>query len=460
MAVINFARKEIEAKIVYYGPAMSGKTTNVQILHGIVPDKQRGELHTMATAEERTLFFDYVPVQLGQVAGFAAKFKLFTVPGQVFYKETRRVVLQGADAVVFVADSAAERADANIDALIDLEENLRAHGLDLASIPLVIQYNKRDAADVRSVADLETDLNPFGVPHVEAIAFEGRGVMETLRAITDLAANRIRDNLAGRETAVSLTAVERPEGESDQNIIRDHLERIKRVRPIEEQRGQRLKSGGHVKASDVDALLLANVERAGDYLAGNDAGGLSAEVTPNLPGSTPAVAGTPLVAGSAAAPSTKVGPPPSLPTPSLVPESAKAAPKTTTAAMVAAQLAAAKPAARDLPPPPPVPKAEPKPKELPPLGTVIEAAIDPGVWGAARLQSVVGAKIEAGNVRVDLVLDDNGDKRLRPVMLVLRAPEAPVATGPGWISVIGGAVMFGGIGLLVGIALGFFLATG
>ena len=143
-----------------------------------------------------------------------------------------------------------------------------------------------------------------------------------------------------------------------------------------------------------------------------------------------------------------------------MPEAAKPAPIASTAAMVAAQLAAAKPAARDLPPPPPVPKAEPKAKELPPLGAVIEAAIDPAVWGAARLQSVVGAKIEAGNVRVDLVLDDNGDKRLRPVMLVLRAPEAPAAAGPGWISVIGGAVMFGGIGLLVGIALGFFLAAG
>lgn len=415
---------------MYYGPAMSGKTTNVQILHGIVPDKQRGELHTMATAEERTLFFDYVPVQLGSVAGFSAKFKLFTVPGQVFYKETRRVVLQGADAVVFVADSSAARADANIDALIDLEENLRAHGLDLASIPLVIQYNKRDAADARSVADLQTDLNPFGVPHVEAIAFEGRGVMETLRAITDLAGQRIRDNLAGRETAVALTAVERPESENDQNVIREHLERIKRVRPIEEQRGQKLKSGGHVKASEVDAFLLANVERAGDYLAGNDAGGLSAERSPD-----------PLV----------VPPVPDLPE----------KPKTTTAAMVAAQLAAGKAPARPLPPPPAVPKEAPAPAaELPPLGATIEASIDPAVWGASRLQKVVGAKIEAGNVRVDLVLDENGDRRLRPVMLVLKAPEAPPSVGPGWISVIGSAIVFGSVGLLVGIGVGYILAAG
>ena len=434
MAVINFARKEIEAKIVYYGPAMSGKTTNVQILHGIVPDKQRGELHTMATAEERTLFFDYVPVQLGQVAGFSAKFKLFTVPGQVFYKETRRVVLQGADAVVFVADSSAERSDANIDALIDLEENLRAHGLDLASIPLVIQYNKRDAADVRSVADLQTDLNPFGVPHVEATAFEGRGVMETLRAITDLAAQRIRDNLAGRETAVSLTAVERPEGESDQNVIRDHLERIKRVRPIEEERGQKLKSGGHVKAAEVDAFLLANVERAGDFLAGNDAGGLSEPAAAN-PANPPPVA--PATKEAAAAPK----------------------PKATTAAMVAAQLAASKPSPRELPPPPPVPKDN-KPKELPPLGAPIEAMIDPAIWGASRLQSIVGAKIESGNIRVDLVLDENGERRTRPVMLVLKAPEAPQSVGPGWISVIGGAVLFGGVGLLVGIGVGYVLASG
>ncbi len=151
MATINFARREIEAKIVYCGPALSGKTTNLRVLHGLIPPVQRGELHSLATDQERTLFFDYMPIELGQISGFTARFKLFTVPGQAFYRETRRVVLEGADAVVFVADSAPERAQHNVDALVDLEEHLSAHGLSIAGLPLVIQLNKRDATGAMSV---------------------------------------------------------------------------------------------------------------------------------------------------------------------------------------------------------------------------------------------------------------------------------------------------------------------
>ena len=124
MAVINFARKEIEAKVVYYGPAFSGKTTNVKVLHEKMPGPQRGELHALSTEADRTLFFDYVPIQIGQIGGFSTRFKLFTVPGQVVYQQTRRVVLQGADAVVFVADSSPDRADANLDSLVEIG---RAH---------------------------------------------------------------------------------------------------------------------------------------------------------------------------------------------------------------------------------------------------------------------------------------------------------------------------------------------
>jgi signal recognition particle receptor subunit beta len=442
MAVINFARREIEAKVVYYGPALSGKTTNVQVLHGLVPDGQRGDLHTMATAEERTLFFDYVPVQLGQIAGFHAKFKLFTVPGQVFYKETRRVVLQGADAVVFVADSGPDRGDANIDALIDLEENLRSHGLDLASIPLVIQVNKRDLPDARTVEDIQADLNPFGVPMIEAVAFEGRGVMETLRAVTDLAAQRIRDNLAGRETAVQLTAVDRAEAESDQKVIREHLEKIKRVRPFEEQRGQKLKSGGHVKSSDVDAFLLENVERASEFLESGNVGPAAA---------APAIADVPeeMVVQRAKKPP---APPP---VPAAPPPVAKPPP---------AKPMAGKPGAvsgahsRPLPPPPPLP-AE---KERPPApGALIEAAVGPEGWVGARVEQVRGARFEGGAVYVDVIIDHSGTRRLHPVKLVARpAPPPPPAAGPGLLGVVGAAVIAGGLGLLAGVVVGYLIAPG
>ncbi len=453
MAVINFARREIEAKIVYYGPAFSGKTTNVQVLHGLVPDAQRGDLHTMATAEERTLFFDYVPIQLGQIAGFHAKFKLFTVPGQVFYKETRKVVLQGADAVVFVADSADDRGDSNVDALIDLEENLRSHGLDLASIPLVIQLNKRDLPTARPVQDLEADLNPFGVPMVEAVAFEGKGVMETLKAVTDLAAQRIRDNLAGRETAVTLTAVDRAHAESDQKVIRDHLEKIKRVRPFEEQRGQKLKSGGHVKAADVDAFLLANVERAGEYLEGKrDSAAEGTAVAAPAPPPPPAAAPPPPVAVQ---PEMVVSRPSraNLPPPPAAPPPAPRPPVVT-----------APHQGRVLPPPPPPPVAAPREKEpLPPMGELIEAEVDPAGWVGARVERVGGARFEGGAVYVEVVIDRGGEKRTHPVKLVARssAPQpSPSPGGAGLLGVVGGVVVSGGVALLLGIVLGYLLAVG
>lgn len=259
MALINFARKEIEAKVVYYGPAFSGKTTNVESLHKLVAEGQRGELHQLQTEEERTIYFDYIPLSIGQIAGFTARFKLFTVPGQVFYKETRRVLLQGADAVVFVADSSPDRAGANIDALIDLEENLRTYGLNLASIPLVIQVNKRDVPGARPVEAVATDLNPFDVPMIEAVAVRDQGVMETLLRVTDIAAGRIRDNIAGKATAVNLTAVARSEAEDERKLVHEHVEKIKKVRPAEQARAEEARPA--IDPADIDQFLLENVER-------------------------------------------------------------------------------------------------------------------------------------------------------------------------------------------------------
>lgn len=261
MATINFARREIEAKIVYVGPALSGKTTNVQVLHRLVPRPQRGELHSLSTDGDRTLFFDFIPVELGQIAGFTAHFKLFTVPGQVYYQQTRKAVLQGADGVVFVADSSAGRAQANLDAMIDLEQNLRAHGLDLASIPLVVQLNKRDVEDALSVSHMSIELNPFGVPTVESIAASGYGVLDTLYKITEIATKRIRENLSGQKNAVRLQAVQKEERESEQQVVDEYLTRIHKVRPDEEASAERMKAAGRMRPDDVDSFLLEFVDR-------------------------------------------------------------------------------------------------------------------------------------------------------------------------------------------------------
>jgi signal recognition particle receptor subunit beta len=264
MALINFARREIEVKIVFYGPALSGKTTNVEVLHRLMPAGQRGELHSLRTEQDRTLFFDYAPMRFGEIAGFTARFKLFTVPGQVYYKETRRVVLQGADAVVFVADSTPARAAANLEALVDLEDNLRAQGLDLSSIPLVVQLNKRDVEGAMSVEGMTAELNPFGVPVIEAVASEGRGVLDTLRRITDIAGQRIRENLSGQSNAMPLTAVERAAPEDERQVVRDHMDAIRAVRPGEDEAVARLRAAGKLDAGQVDAVLSELVVRSED----------------------------------------------------------------------------------------------------------------------------------------------------------------------------------------------------
>jgi signal recognition particle receptor subunit beta len=261
VAIINFARREIEAKIVFYGPALSGKTTNVKAAFGCVPEGQRGQLSTLSTEDERTLFFDYAPITLGKIAGFAAHFKLFSVPGQAFYTETRKAVLQGADAVVFVADSAQDRAEANRASLADLEENLKAHGVKLSEIPFVIQLNKRDEPGARSIKEMGADLNRLGVPMIEAVAITGEGVERTLRTVTQIAADRIRDNLAGHKTAVQLNAVEREDREDDASVILKQLAEISKVRGLEEQRAKDALARGEVAVDDVDAFLFKNVER-------------------------------------------------------------------------------------------------------------------------------------------------------------------------------------------------------
>lgn len=186
MVQINFSLKEVNCKIVYYGPGLSGKTTNLEVVHQKAPQTSVGDLTSIATEGDRTLFFDFLPLNLGQVAGMKTKFQIYTVPGQVYYNSTRKLVLQGADGVVFVADSKRGKMDENIESLKNLEENLKEHGLSFDTLPVVLQYNKRDLPEVYSVEELEQELNPGNFPHVEAVARSGEGVFPTLKKLASM----------------------------------------------------------------------------------------------------------------------------------------------------------------------------------------------------------------------------------------------------------------------------------
>lgn len=186
MASINYAFKEISCKIVYYGPGLSGKTTNLQYVHQKIPSQTRGELISLATDQDRTLYFDFLPVDIGKIHGFSTKFQLYTVPGQVYYNATRKLVLRGVDGLVFVADSQRSKMDENIESLQNLVENLSEYGYDPDKIPLVFQYNKRDLPDLSSVEELEKRLNPKGLFYFEAVATKGVGVFDTLKCVSKL----------------------------------------------------------------------------------------------------------------------------------------------------------------------------------------------------------------------------------------------------------------------------------
>ncbi len=186
MVQINFARKEINCKIVFYGPGMSGKTTNLEIIHKKTPGENKGDLTCIATEGDRTLFFDFMPLNLGNIMGMNTKFQLYTVPGQVYYNSTRKLVLRGADGVIFIADSAPDKMDENLESIRNLEENLREYGRDINDIPLVIQYNKRDLPNAVEMSQLEEKLNPRKGPAFEAVATTGEGVFTTLKALAGL----------------------------------------------------------------------------------------------------------------------------------------------------------------------------------------------------------------------------------------------------------------------------------
>ncbi len=208
MSLVNYATREITCKIVYYGPGRSGKTTNLHYIYGQVPDDRKGRMVSLATQTDRTLFFDFLPLDLGTISGFTTKFQLYTVPGQVYYATTRKLVLQGADGVVFVADSQSHQLEENIESLQDLHSNLADQGIDARGMPLVLQYNKQDLPrDLILGSDFLSDaLNFREVPEFSADALHGPGVFETLRSIAELVLKRLSN---GATDAMPMAAAAR-----------------------------------------------------------------------------------------------------------------------------------------------------------------------------------------------------------------------------------------------------------
>ncbi len=192
---INWALQQINLKIVYYGPGVSGKTTNLLYIHSKVAPELKGELVSLQTQEDRTIFFDFLQLEVGKIKGKKPKFNLYTVPGQVYYAYSRKVILNGVDGVVFVADSQFDRLEANLETLNDLENNLRQDGHKLNEFPWVIQYNKRDLPNVAPIQYLQLKLNKFNVPYFEAVSTQGTGVFETLKAVINLVVANVRKKL-------------------------------------------------------------------------------------------------------------------------------------------------------------------------------------------------------------------------------------------------------------------------
>jgi signal recognition particle receptor subunit beta len=251
MVVFNYTGRELTGKIVYYGPALSGKTTNLEYIYGKTPSDTRGKMVSMKTKAERTLFFDLLPISRGTIGDFKVRFLLYTVPGQVYYNATRKLVLKGADAIVFVADSQRSQLAANIDSLRNLRTNLLEYGMCLDDLPWVITYNKRDMPDAMSIEELERELNPYGVPSFPSIAVSGEGVFETFEKIGDMLMERLESQLRGepqRQTAARSQAPQAPAAPAygiDPQAVREVREAIQTVAP----------SPGHAPAGREDFVI-------------------------------------------------------------------------------------------------------------------------------------------------------------------------------------------------------------
>lgn len=226
MALFNYAKREINAKVVYYGPGLCGKTTNIQYVHHKLNPDSRGKLLSLATQTDRTLFFDFLPVELGDIKGFKTRFHLYTVPGQVFYNATRKMVLKGVDGVVFVADSQRDMLDANLESFQNLKENLAEYNLSLDTLPYVIQFNKRDLPGVMSAEELDKALNFDKVPTFSASALDGKGVLPTLTTICKMVLRNLRSS---EGIASQGTSTDRKAGASYRDLQQGRAENTPRV---------------------------------------------------------------------------------------------------------------------------------------------------------------------------------------------------------------------------------------
>jgi len=191
VSLINYSTREISCKVVFYGPGLGGKTTNVQYVYGRIRPETKGRLVSLATEMDRTLFFDFLPLDLGPIKGFRTRLHLYTVPGQVYYDASRRLILRGVDGIVFVADSLISRFEANVESLYNLHENLAQHDMKLENLPFAVQYNKRDLRDIIPVSDLQEELNPTRYPHFEAVATQGVGVFDTLKCVSKMVLRKL-----------------------------------------------------------------------------------------------------------------------------------------------------------------------------------------------------------------------------------------------------------------------------
>ncbi|MDC1173875.1 GTPase domain-containing protein [Bacteriovoracaceae bacterium] len=195
MSFVNYNTKEVNCKIVYYGPGLGGKTTNIQHVYKKTSGESKSDVISLNTENERTIFFDFLPLELGEIRGFKTRFHLYTVPGQAFYEASRKLILRGVDGIIFVADSQVEKMDANIKSLESLETDLKEQGYDLSKVPMVMQWNKRDLPNVVAVKDLEAQLNKRRLPSHEGVAMNGLGVFETLKSISKLVLMNLKGGL-------------------------------------------------------------------------------------------------------------------------------------------------------------------------------------------------------------------------------------------------------------------------
>lgn len=201
MVAINYANREVSCKIVYYGPGLSGKTTNLQYIHSKVPNTTRGDLISLATDADRTLYFDFLPINIGSINGFTTRFQLYTVPGQVFYNATRKLVLRGVDGLIFVADSQRDKADENVESLNNLKENLDEYGYALEDIPIILQYNKVDLPEIMTVEEMDQLLNSHNWPTFTSVAHQGKGVFDTLKLIIKMILENVKKSGTAKQIA-------------------------------------------------------------------------------------------------------------------------------------------------------------------------------------------------------------------------------------------------------------------